>query len=124
MSKFVSGVVGAAALVSAFGMTQFAVGKSLVGKTQDLAVAQSGMVNRAMKTDRDADVRPEGGKTFVTRISALSDTSVAIRIPKTGGNQESVVNSRKPSKRPVACEASASVLTEVAKLMESARCVT
>lgn len=123
MSKFVSGILGAAALVASLGAAQFAVGHDL-GKGPEIAgAAQSSLVNRSAKADRPIGIAPAGGGTIVSKLASLDATSVVIRVPRAAAKTESKLQ-RKADRRPVACEAPASVLTEVAKLMESGRCVT
>jgi hypothetical protein len=123
MSKFASGVFGTVALAVTLGVAQLAVGSDLGGNPAAVAgAAQTNLVNRAAKTDRQASIAVAGGPT-VTQLSALGDTSVVIRVPRQVSQQEGKLMD-KISPRPVACEASASVLTAIAKHMESGRCIT
>jgi hypothetical protein len=129
--------VGAVQLASGHGLTQGLLG----------ATSTSDAVNRAAKADR-AQVLPSIAptKTISLRLSEFSDTSFLLRIPagqdpaktapKTarpgaGGmtsQSELALKSdgirREETKRPIACEPSVSILTEIAKSLQPGRCVT
>lgn len=123
MSKFVSGLLGTVALVASLGATQFAAGNDLRSNPAEIAaVAQTASVNRLNKTDRTASPAAILGSNTLTKVSASNDTSVVIRLPGHVSPQARLVP--KTSSRPVACEAPASVLTDIAKQMASGRCVT
>lgn len=104
----------------------------------------SSSVNRSGKADRVTQSLPATAqtKTIALRLSQFEDTSFLLRIPAAparseparsgAGNapalQQPVIESdgakRDAMKRPVACEPSVSILTEVAKTLQAGRCVT
>jgi len=99
------------------------------------------LVNRSAKADR-APVLPSvrQTKTIALHLSQFADTSFLLRIPaakvpvKTAGDSNNMAVSpprlviktdgAKDVKRPVACEPSVSILTEIAKSLQPGRCVT
>ena len=101
MSKFVSVIVGAAVMATSFGVAQLATGQDLYASTgSTIAINQADYVNRSAKTDRAAG---------------------AVSVSK---NELSRGEGKISARRPVACEAPASVLTDIAKQMASGRCIT
>jgi hypothetical protein len=125
--------VGAVQLASGHGLTEGLLG----------AASTSNSVNRADKADRaqvPRSVAPT--KTISLRLSEFSDTSFLLRIPvgqapaKTARPSAGAMTSpselalksdgirREETKRPIACEPSVSVLTEIAKSLQPGRCVT
>lgn len=100
-------------------------------------------VNRANKADRAvsmADAMPT--QTVSIKLAAFTDTSFLLRLPLTstglrdpqGAQQQgaspqgsriiTTQTERQEARRPVACEPSVSVLTEIAKRLQPGRCVT
>jgi hypothetical protein len=130
MSKLVTGTVGAVALSLALGAVQFALGRDLsagLGSTSGIAATP---VNRAAKADRAAAVAPSGvpTRTISLRLRDVADSSVLIRIPVAQAVRSGALAPSLPrsgtGKSTVACEASVSVLTEIAKLLPPGRCMT
>lgn len=138
MSNFISGVVGAAAVL-ALGAGQIAWGTDLttgVGNSARQAAQTSDGVNRAAKSDR-SEVAPGqlSSRTIIARPETVPNTSVVMRIPVIrGGGVEPL--STKPSTsalhpikaagrgHQVACEPSVSVLTDIARQLPPGRCLT
>ncbi|NPV25344.1 hypothetical protein [Bradyrhizobium aeschynomenes] len=95
-------------------------------------------VNRANKTDRAAAlVDSTRTQTVSIKLAAFADTSFLLRLPLPGaatpgrqvappqGSQIITTETeRREAKRPVACEPSVSVLTEIAKRLQPGRCIT
>jgi hypothetical protein len=128
-------ILGAIAASLTIGAVQFASGHDL---TSGQAGAVAGnIVNRSAKADR-AHVSPPVAqtKTISLRLSQFADTSFLLRIPSaapaaasnTAPSSQLLITSdgAKPDgmKRPVACEPSVSILTEIAKSLQAGRCVT
>jgi hypothetical protein len=138
-----AGCAGLVAGTLTFGAVQFALGNDLLGNDLTLgarsAVTQpQHSVNREAKADRlTPGPAVPSGSTLSFRVPALPNTLVVTKIPPaddTGAKEEfggkpdnmslrSMVRSN-PIKRTVACEPAVSVLSEVAKLLDSSRCVT
>jgi len=139
------GTLAASAML--VGAIQLASGHDLASDRQmQVAVdnssqADSNNVNRAAKSDRAgfAGVVAEAPvtKTVSIKLTAFADTSFLLRLPV--GNPESrsgrgevpqgrsiisTEGERREAKRPVACEPSVSVLTEIAKRLQPGRCIT
>jgi hypothetical protein len=139
-SKFV--VLSAIASALSVGAVQFAAGHDLTAGLLSSA-STSDLVNRSAKADR-AQVLPSAGqtKTISLRLSQFADTSFLLRIPAaqvpasnagesigtTASPSQQVIKSdgvkRENAKRPIACEPSVSILTEIAKTLQPGRCVT
>jgi hypothetical protein len=133
-------VLSALAAALSVGAVQFASGHDLTAGLLRPA-STSSLVNRSAKADR-AQVLPSVGqtKTIALHLSQFADTSFLLRIPaakvpaKTAGDSNNVAISPprlviktdggKDAKRPVACEPSVSILTEIAKSLQPGRCVT
>jgi hypothetical protein len=100
-------------------------------------------VNRSAKADR-VQALPSVGqtKTISLHLSQFADTSFLLRVPTTQVAAETANKStgttaspsklviksdgikREDVKRPIACEPSVSILTEIAKSLQPGRCVT
>lgn len=88
-------------------------------------------INRAVKGDRDSVTAPsrQSLRTVSIQVGQLAHTSVLIRIP---ADQVRSDNTPAPAAKPVksntrkmiACEPVVSGLTEVAKVLDSGRCIT
>jgi hypothetical protein len=137
--KFV--ILGAIAASLTIGAVQFASGHDVTGNL--VGAASKNAVNRSAKADR-AEILPASAgrmKTISLRLSQFTDTSFLLRIPAAsaskdvagGGSADRAPPSQlliksdgaKPNmKRPVACEPSVSILTEIAKSLQPGRCVT
>ncbi len=131
------GFLSAVAVSLTFGAAQFAFGRDLSMTPQDRLqqsmedLATSGTaINRAAKTDRAAGVAGSAAqsRTILLRPEGQPDISVLVRIPMAqagrSGSTPSLTKSPDRSKMAVACEPMVSVLSEVAKLLQPARCVT
>ncbi|NPU13975.1 hypothetical protein HL667_08220 [Bradyrhizobium sp. 83012] len=126
------------------GAMQFASGHDLASGLPVQAASQPQTasvvdnVNRANKTDRAAAlVDSTRTQTVSIKLAAFADTSFLLRLPLTGaatpgrqvappqGSQIITTETeRREAKRPVACEPSVSVLTEIAKRLQPGRCIT
>jgi hypothetical protein len=134
-------ILGSIAAALTVGAVQFASGHDL---TAGLIGAEttSSAVNRSAKADRaQLPAAPEQTKTITLQLAQFADTSFLLRIPANptaaAGEAKRSTASKKPAspvliesdggkgvKRPVACEPSVSVLTEIAKRLQPGRCVT
>jgi hypothetical protein len=136
-------ILGAVAIVATLGAVQvgavqLASGHDLADRWQALAdqpgqtsgrSVASHNVNRAGKSDRQADLKPSAvpTRTVSMRLNDLPDTSVLLRVPAAieTGNARPAPSLLKSGRRPtIACEPMVSSLTEVAKLLQPGRCVT
>lgn len=89
-------------------------------------------INREAKGDRDMIAAPsrQSLRTVSVQVDQLAHTSVLIRVPADqvrGENSPApVIKPAKPaqSRKMVACEPMVSGLTEIAKVLDSGRCVT
>ncbi|WP_407156785.1 hypothetical protein [Bradyrhizobium sp. STM 3557] len=135
-------VLSAIAAALSVGAVQLAAGHDLTAGLLSPATT-SDSVNRPAKADR-AQVLPSVGqtKTISLRLSQFADTSFLLRIPAAEApaniSGESMGTPAAPSqlviksdglkretvKRPIACEPSVSILTEIAKSLQPGRCVT
>ena len=135
-------VLSAIASALSVGAVQFAAGHDLTAGLLSPA-STSDLVNRSAKADR-AQVLPSVGqtKTISLRLSQFADTSFLLRVPAaqmpantagesmgtTASPSQLVIKSdetkRETAKRPIACEPSVSILTEIAKSLQPGRCVT
>lgn len=107
------------------------------------AAANADNINRAAKSDRAALVATTAPtRTVSVRLLEFEDTSFLLRLPTASTPKDATTGeSRGPAsgpkllieteggkaedaKRPVACEPSVSVLTEIARRMQPGRCVT
>ncbi|MGJ4952939.1 hypothetical protein [Bradyrhizobium sp. HKCCYLS20291] len=136
------GTLAASAMLA--GAMQLASGHDLVS---DLSVQSSSQValnsaassvNRATKTDRAAPVADAAPtRTVSIKLAAFADTSFLLRLPLAstsvrdgqgappqGSQIITTETERREAKRPIACEPSVSVLTEIAKRLQPGRCVT
>jgi hypothetical protein len=144
--KFV--ILGAIAASLTIGAVQFASGHDLTGvlignSLASASAVNANAVNRSAKADRAESLPASVSqmKTISLRLSQFTDTSFLLRIPSASAAKEVSGNgsndSAPPSqlliksdgaklnmKRPVACEPSVSVLTEIAKSLQPGRCVT
>jgi hypothetical protein len=133
-------ILGAIAASVTIGAVQFASGHDLTGVL--LGTAPGNAVNRTAKADR-AEMLPSSAnqtKTISLRVSQFADTSFLLRIPAASAAKEVGAdgsNARPAAsqlliksdgaastKRPVACEPSVSILTEIAKNLQPGRCIT
>jgi hypothetical protein len=140
MSQIHKVFLGAVAIAATLGAVQLASGHDLADRWQAVAdvpshssnYAPSHNVNRAVKADRLAELKPAAvpTRTVSMRLNDLADTSVLLRVPaviETGNAKPPVLlqNQKKVRNRPtIACEPMVSSLTEVAKLLQPGRCVT
>jgi len=124
MSKFKNlrtGILGAIAFSLSFGAVQLASGHD---RSSGLPTNWDNDVNRAGKSDRiDKVAASVPTRTYSIRPQGLANTSVVIRIPLRR-ETENADPAKDLTKRPVACEPVVSVLTEIAKRLQSGRCVT
>jgi hypothetical protein len=128
-----AGCAGLVAGTLAFGAVQFALGNDLTFGARSTVMPPQYNVNREAKADRLAPppVVPSG-TTLSFRTPSLPDTLVVTRIPAEDTRAkdpkpDTLLRSSVrplPVKRTVACEPAVSVLAEVAKLLDSSRCVT
>ena len=143
MSQIQKVFFGAVALVATLGVVQvgavqLATGHDLADRWEAVA-DQPGQatgrnlashnVNRSVKSDRLAEMKPEAvpTRTVSMRLNDLPDTSVLLRVPASieTGNAKPPPTLLKPGRKPtIACEPMVSSLTEVAKLLQPGRCVT
>ena len=130
MSQLSRGILVVTAVSLTVGAAQFALGRDLSGRQQDLAATTEAVINRAVKADRAVGVAASGVRTqtISLRLDGLSDTTVLVRIPVArearNGSPTPLMKKSGDRKLAVACEPVVSVLTEVAKLLEPGRCVT
>ncbi len=104
------------------------------GSATLLAPGSAPQINRESKGDRNtiAAQSKEILRTVSIQVDQLAHTSVLIRIPvdrwgaSVSPSIQKPVNrdSKTPARRIVACEPVVSGLTEVAKLLDSGRCIT
>jgi len=124
MSKFKNlrtGILGAIAFSLSFGAVQLASGHD---RSSGLPTNWDNDVNRAGKSDRiDKVAASVPTRTYSIRPQGLANTSVVIRIPLRR-ETENTDPAKDLTKRPIACEPVVSVLTEIAKRLQSGRCVT
>ena len=132
MSKSIA-ILGAVAATLSLGAVQLAFGHDLADRWQAVATTPSKPVqnvNRAGKADRIADLKPSDvtTRTVSLRLNDLADTSVLLRVPFSEAKsikQPTLLQAPTTTQRkPVACEAVVSSLTEVARLLPPGRCVT
>jgi hypothetical protein len=117
---------GAVAIALTFGAAQLAFGRDLAGIAEVSGTSEA-TINRAAKADRaSAAVTGVPTRTVSLRFDRLADTSVLIRIPMVQEARSGSPSLLKSGvhKTPVACEPVVSVLTEIAKQLQSGRCVT
>ena len=132
MSKTSITVLSAVAATLSLGAVQLAFGHDLVDRWQAVADKPGKPVqtiNRAGKADRIADLKaPEvATRTVSLRLNDLADTSVLLRVPFSEAKsikQPTLLQPPTTQRKPVACEAVVSSLTEVARLLQPGRCVT
>jgi hypothetical protein len=133
------GFLAAASAFALFGglHLEIASGRGLDRLTPDDARVQTRTttaaagVNRAAKSDRN-ELSPSAreGRTITFQHPDLPSTTVALRLGETVGTAKgrpAPKVKQAPAKRPkqaVACEGAVSALTDVAKHLEAARCVT
>jgi hypothetical protein len=131
-------ILSAIAAALSVGVVQLASGHDLTGNLLS-AASTSSSVNRSAKADR-APTLPSAGqtKTIALRLSQFADTSFLLRIPaaqtpaktaredtaKPAAPSQLINSEGGDAKRPVACEPSVSILTEIAKRLQPGRCVT
>ena len=142
MARFISGMLGVATatLVLSAVHLEVASGNDLdtfrmrYGSATLLAPGSAQQINRESKGDRDVVSAPskEVLRTVSIQVDQLAHTSVLIRVPVERLGESASPSSQRPVKldpkasprRIVACEPVVSALTEVAKLLDSGRCVT
>jgi len=136
------GTLAASAML--VGAIQLASGHDLASDRQtqlsdnNAPAAESNEVNRAAKSDRAGVVaEAPATQTVSIKLMAFADTSFLLRLPlatpEARSGQGDVPQGRsvirtegesRATKRPVACEPSVSVLTEIAKRLQPGRCIT
>jgi hypothetical protein len=138
MSKTSIAFLGAVAATLTLGAVQLASGHDLadrwqIDRWQAAADKPTHNVNRAAKADRIADLKAPAvpTRTVSLRLNDLADTSVLLRVPfaqakneAKNGKQPTLLQTPTSNRKPVACEAVVSSLTEIAKLLQPGRCVT
>lgn len=139
LTRFSSSVLGvaAASLALSGAHLEMASGNDLGpfgGGRGDAALIAPGAapeINRAAKGDRDIVTAPSRQllRTVSIQVDQLAHTSVLIRVPADhvrGDNTPApAARPTKPSARKmIACEPLVSGLTEVAKILDSGRCIT
>jgi hypothetical protein len=133
MSKTSIAFLGAVAATLTLGAVQLASGHDLADRWQAAADKPTHNVNRAAKADRIADLKAPAvpTRTVSLRLNDLADTSVLLRVPfaqakneAKNGKQPTLLQTPTSNRKPVACEAVVSSLTEIAKLLQPGRCVT
>ena len=131
-------VLSAIAAALSVGAVQLASGHGLTVGLRSAASTTTNSVNRSAKSDRAKPLPAIGQtKTISLHLSQFADTSFLLRIPAAPAPAEAVGNTtgtatsssqpgikRQDTKRPIACEPSVSVLTEIAKSLQPGRCVT
>jgi hypothetical protein len=129
MSQLTNRVLAILALSATLGAVPFASGHDLINGQGPSAPAPQSGVNRAGKTDRDAvKAQPNLTRTIALQLNGLADTSVVLRVPLVSreetGYRPAAPAPKATAKSTVACEPPVSVLTDIAKLLQPARCVT
>ncbi len=142
MARWISGILGVATatLVLSAAHLQVASGNDLdtfgarYGDAALFAPGSAPQINRESKQNRDVVVVPtkEVLRTVSIHVDQLAHTSVLIRVPADRLGESVSPSSQRPAKldsktsprRIVACEPVVSALTEVAKLLDSSRCIT
>ena len=133
MSQIFKAILAALAVTATLGAVQLASGHDLAGLRQLASTEAAGEINRAAKADRAAlKAAQSQTETITIRNVGLDDTSVVVRVPVvTEASRNRPAAPAKPaaskpgaSKTAIACEPPVSVLTDVAKLLQSGRCVT
>lgn len=142
MARIVSGILGAVAATLALSAAHLEVASGhdalppgLHNGDAMLRVSPSPVeVNRDAKADRDtlASNPREPLRTVSINVDRLANTSVLVRIPADvpqpgkGAESQPEVRPLKPAgqRKMVACEGVVSVLTDVAKVLGPARCIT
>ncbi|MGY3449986.1 hypothetical protein [Bradyrhizobium sp. USDA 4353] len=132
-----------AASVMLVGAMQLASGHDLASSFQTQAsaseqlVATAGNVNREAKSDRAPLVSAATEtRTVSIKLGAFADTTFLMRLPVQApasnagqatapqGSQIISTENERRAVKPIACEPSVSVLTEIAKRLQPGRCVT
>ena len=135
MSHLRKGILGAAAIAMTFGAAQFALGEDItIGMRRTAGIADQG-INRTAKSDRGPilaePVAPT--RTISIHVDRVPDSSVLIRLPsaqETGSGAKPAMRepksgeSKPGTRKMIACEPIVSVLTEIAKQLQPARCLT
>lgn len=134
-------ILSAIAAALSVGAVQFASGHDLTGGLLSPA-STSSSVNRSAKADRaPVQLSNRQSKTISLHLSQFADTSFVLRVPaaqvpaaaagdtgRTASPPQLLIKSdgtkREDIKRPIACEPSVSILTEIAKSLQPGRCVT
>ena len=136
MSHLASGVLGTVAGVLALGAVhlEVAAGNDLLGPVQrgDASLAARNAtqlaVNREAKSDRAGLAPSAEGVTISFRLPGQADTSVMMRMPFSTAQadkrpaQPTADNTN--AKPKIACEASVSLLTAIARQLQPGRCIT
>ncbi|HET7887902.1 MAG TPA: hypothetical protein VFL62_16895 [Bradyrhizobium sp.] len=135
MSRLITGISGALALVLIGGAAQFAMGRdlsSVAGRLSPLKPSSStaldmNEVNRGAKADRAA--APVGSpallRTVSVKLNGVADTIVLMRVPVAVAAPPPPTSAKPIFRKPMlACEAVVSVLTEIAGKLAPGRCVT
>jgi hypothetical protein len=130
MSYRVTGALSAVAALATLGAVQLASGHDLTVGLATAGTPAAEQVNRAIKSDRGgfAVIPSTRTRTISIRVDRMPNTSTLVRIPQA----QEARNAPPPrrlfikagERKPVACEPSVSVLTEVAKQLQPGRCVT
>jgi hypothetical protein len=134
MSQISRGIFGFTAIALTLGAVPLAMGRDLAGsaaaqdRLQNAFETTAATINRSAKSDRPAVLVRSSveTRTIVLAPTRVPGTSVLVRVPietaRAGSPAPLLMKSG--SERPVACEPSVSVLTEVAKHLQAGRCVT
>ncbi|CCD86792.1 conserved protein of unknown function [Bradyrhizobium sp. ORS 285] len=137
----VSGALAASVML--VGAMQLASGHDLASSlptqasASELLASTAGNVNREGKSDRAAVVSgATATRTVSIKLGAFADTTFLMRLPvqpsgatagpgsTPQGSQIISTENERPVAKPIACEPSVSVLTEIAKRLQPGRCVT
>jgi len=138
MARISTSILGAAAAVLALSGAhlEMASGNDLGsfgtrhGNAALIAPGAAPEINRSVKGDRDVVIAPSKQplRTVSIQVDQLAHASVLIRVPadQVRGDNAPAARPVKPnsSRRMIACEPVVSGLTEVAKILDSGRCVT
>jgi hypothetical protein len=133
MSRLITGISGAIALVLITGAAQFAMGRDLSTVAGRLRPNQAGSptsdtvaINRGAKADRAAGPSGSPARLRTIALKLNGDTMVLMRVPVAAAAPSAASAPAKPvARKPMAaCEPVVSVLTEVAKRLQPGRCVT
>jgi hypothetical protein len=125
----VTGSLGVVAALATLGAVQFASGHDLTVGLAMPGTPGTEQVNRADKTDREAVaiISSTRTRTISIRVDRLPNTSILVRVPQRQEARNTpprLFMKAGERKLAVACEATVSVLSEVARQLQPGRCVT